>query len=76
MAEANLSEVRIDEGPLVMGLLSRNECNEQNGISGISGRGLGLWWRHEVEIQILGSRINYIDSIVVYPKDGFHFQGS
>ncbi|CAL2264997.1 unnamed protein product [Prunus armeniaca] len=40
-----------------------------------SAGGLGLWWRHEVEIQILGSCRNYIDSIVIYPKDGFHFRG-
>ncbi|CAL2264998.1 unnamed protein product [Prunus armeniaca] len=35
MVEANLTEVRIEEGPSFMGLLSGNECNEQNRISGV-----------------------------------------
>ncbi|CAL8993015.1 unnamed protein product [Prunus brigantina] len=39
MAEVNLTEVRIEEGSLVMGLLSGNECNEQKEISRVSGGG-------------------------------------
>lgn len=41
-----------------------------------SAGGLGLWWRDEVDIQIMGSCRNYIDSVVAYPKDGLHFRGS
>lgn len=39
MAEANLTEVQIEEGPLDIGLLSGNECNEQKEISRVSGGG-------------------------------------